>query len=359
MSIKSVFTVFLANALLCSLLLSSAGCHSIGPETIKRDRMHYSSAVSDSWKEQLLLNIVKTRYGDAPSFLEVSSVVAGYTLETGLRVNGQYSPPSLRGDTFAGGEIAGKLTDRPTITYAPLTGQKFAHGLMSPIPLDALWSVIEGGEPADFLLGLTVKSVEGHDNLGVYGGQFFPGDPEFNQSLQLIGSLQRAHATEFDSTNVGALVETSIQFRSGKNVANLEPQLARLKELLNIPQQTNRVKVVFDTTSAEPGIVGMRTRSLMQILVTLGAGVQVPSEHVAAGGIVRVKASQFLLEFTIHSSKEKPKQSFACAPYRDHWFWIDQTDLPSKTTLSVVTILFNFLEGSAATTGPVLTIPTN
>jgi hypothetical protein len=80
-------------------LLGTAGCRSIGPTTVQRDQIHYSTAVADSWKEQLLLNIVKTRFGDAPAFLEVASVVSGYSLETGVSLGGQVSPESLRGDT--------------------------------------------------------------------------------------------------------------------------------------------------------------------------------------------------------------------------------------------------------------------
>jgi hypothetical protein len=39
------------------------------------------------------------------------------------------------------------------------------------------------------------------------------------------------------------------------------------------------------------------------------------------------------------------------------WFWIDRQDLDSKTTLSVVTLLFDFLEGGNKVS-PILTIPT-
>jgi hypothetical protein len=39
-----------------------AGCSSIGPMVIKRDRTDYSGAMASSWKEQMLLNIVKFRY---------------------------------------------------------------------------------------------------------------------------------------------------------------------------------------------------------------------------------------------------------------------------------------------------------
>ena len=87
-----------------------SGCESIGPGTVKHDRLHYSTAVADSWKEQLLLNIVKTRYADAPAFLEVVSVVSGYSLETGVSLSGQFSPESLRGDTFAARRRSGPNT---------------------------------------------------------------------------------------------------------------------------------------------------------------------------------------------------------------------------------------------------------
>ena len=55
-----------ARTLLLVLLLSMTGCTSIGPESVTRDRFDYNTAISDSWKEQTLLNIVKIRYADMP-----------------------------------------------------------------------------------------------------------------------------------------------------------------------------------------------------------------------------------------------------------------------------------------------------
>jgi len=42
------------------------GCAGIGPKTVARDRFDYVSAISESWKRQTLLNLLKTRYLDAP-----------------------------------------------------------------------------------------------------------------------------------------------------------------------------------------------------------------------------------------------------------------------------------------------------
>ena len=61
----------------CILLLT--GCKSIGPKMLPQDRMAYNKSISDSWREQTLLNIVKLRYLDTPLFIEVTSVVSGYT----------------------------------------------------------------------------------------------------------------------------------------------------------------------------------------------------------------------------------------------------------------------------------------
>src|SRR4051794_13738657 len=63
------------------LLLALPSCASIGPATVSRDRIGYLAAVGESWKEQTLLNIVRLRYSDAPTFLDVSSIISGYGLQ--------------------------------------------------------------------------------------------------------------------------------------------------------------------------------------------------------------------------------------------------------------------------------------
>ena len=111
--------------------LALTGCKNIGPRAIARDRAEYSDSISDSWKRQTLLNIVKLRYFDPPIFVDVGQIVAGYSLETSVNVGGQISSANaIQGNsaTFGG---AAKFTDRPTITYTPLTGNKFIKSPMN------------------------------------------------------------------------------------------------------------------------------------------------------------------------------------------------------------------------------------
>jgi hypothetical protein len=56
--------------------LALAGCASLGPAKVARDRFDYVEAISDSWKRQMLLNLLKVRYADAPVFLDVTSVIS-------------------------------------------------------------------------------------------------------------------------------------------------------------------------------------------------------------------------------------------------------------------------------------------
>ena len=87
----------LPSRLVVALVLASlvAGCASIGPATIKRDRTDYSGAMANSWKELMLLNIVKFRYFDPPVFLDVSSVVSTQELQTQADATARLFPHPL------------------------------------------------------------------------------------------------------------------------------------------------------------------------------------------------------------------------------------------------------------------------
>src|ERR1700752_4214727 len=106
------------------LLLSGlGGCASIGPGTVARDRFDYTTAISDSWKAQMLLNVVKLRYADAPVFLDVASVINQYGFQGFVGVSGSWfrnPADSLFGSAAQNVTAQGTYLDKPTITYSPL-----------------------------------------------------------------------------------------------------------------------------------------------------------------------------------------------------------------------------------------------
>lgn len=81
-----------------AVLFSATGCAPIGPSSIERDRFEHSTAIAESWREMMLLNIIRLRYGDTPIFLEVGSIVNQYILEQELAGSANLRSGDLLGD---------------------------------------------------------------------------------------------------------------------------------------------------------------------------------------------------------------------------------------------------------------------
>ncbi len=223
--------------LFTAVIAMSTGCTHLGPGTVSQDRFDYSTSIADSWKQQTLLNIVKLRYLDLPVFVDVSSVVAGYSMQTGVSLNGTLSTKNaIQGNYVAGGGQA-IFTDRPTITYTPLTGQKFLRGLMTPIEPKNIFFMLQSGYAADFVLGLTVESLNGLHNRSNAGGSAREADPEFVRVLQLLREVQAAGAVgmrvEVDKTKDA----TAVMFFRRDNVPpEILDKIAEIRRLLMFPE---------------------------------------------------------------------------------------------------------------------------
>jgi hypothetical protein len=173
-------------------LLVLANCASIGRNSVRRDRVDYIGAVADSWKYQTLLNIVRLRYGDAPVFVDVSSLISSYTFQLQFMINGEAITDTT--GSFINPGAATQYTDKPTITYTPLTGDKFAKSLLRPIPPPSIFSLLQAGFPADFVLRTTVRAINGIYNRSDEGAKVRPADPEFYPLLEPIRRIERAGA---------------------------------------------------------------------------------------------------------------------------------------------------------------------
>jgi len=91
----------------------------------------------------------------------VSSIVSGYSLQTGGDVGGTVSSSGAIQRNFAAVGVHAVYTDRPTITYVPLAGEKFLNGLLTPIDPKRIFFMLQSGHAAGFLLGQTVESLNG------------------------------------------------------------------------------------------------------------------------------------------------------------------------------------------------------
>jgi hypothetical protein len=338
------------------------GCSSIGPKAIPRDRFDYSTALGESWKQQTLLNIVKLRYTDMPVFVDVASIVSGYSVETSVNVGGELTSSSATDGNilFVGG--SGTFTDRPTITYVPMTGERFLHGLLTPIDPKNIFFMLQAGYPADFLLGLTVESLNGARNRASTGGEVREADPEFTRALQLMREIQVAGAVGIrvkDDKEAGPTMV--VVFPHSDTAPEVAAKSKELRELLSLPPEAQEFVLNYSPMRGDGNELTVHSRSMFQIMQAMASYIDVPQEHLddrrALPGSNSEQTDSGRGRIVIHSGREKPADSFTAVEYREHWFWIDDTDWQTKRALGAIVFIFSLAETSGGDKLPLITIP--
>jgi hypothetical protein len=341
-----------------------AGCTSLGPTTIARDRFDYVGALSDSAKRQMLLNLLKVRYGEAPVFVDVASVIGAYSLEGSLTGTGSYAIPSAvyrSGDQIAAVEAKGTYADKPTITYQPLAGEKFARSLMAPIPVSGILFLLQSGYPADLVLRATVNTINGLQNA--YGGPANqrPGHPKFYELLIALRQAQEAGVSGFRVKSTKNAQGVVMYIRQTRQQA-ASAAGRRIRQLLRLNPAKQEFSVVPGPFAENDSQIAVQTRSMLQVLIDFGSYADVSAIDVAEG---RVYSPQRTAEqermfpplVNVRQGNLPPSDAFVTIQYRNQWFWIDDSDPRSKMIFSFLQLLFSLTETPQAQAAPVVTIP--
>jgi hypothetical protein len=365
----AIWTKLTSGSVWTILLLSSIipGCGSVGPTTVNRDRFDYITAISESWKQQTLLNIVKLRYGDVPVFMEVGQVISGYELEGTLTAGGTIgnkTAPAALGD-FLNLGAGGRYLDRPTITYSPLTGPEFVKTMMTPFPPDAIMFLIEAGWPVDILLQVSAQAINGlRNHRGGPSGH--PADPEFLEVVRLLKRIQSSGGVgvklqrEKDKEDANMLV-----FQTRRLTPEIAQDLAKLKQLLRLNPEAKDIRITYGADSQGDQEIALHTRSGYQVLIELAWLVAVPPEHIAEHRTYGLEpmlpgvTSRLSEVVVIQSGAERPSDSFVQINYRGHWYWIDDRNFITKRVFTFLTVLFTLSETGQKIQQPILTIRAN
>ena len=349
------------------LALMLCSCSGVGPASVARDRFDYTVAISDSWKSQMLLNIVKVRYADTPIFLDVASVINQYSVEQEIGLGASMEIYRSVDSNFISPNIkaTGRYTDRPTITYSPITGEKFAKSLMTPLPPSTVFHLVQSGYPVDLVFRLGIQSINGIQNR--YGGpsRAQQADPEFYFVLEKMRMLQKANGIGMRIRKINDK-ETVVAIIQDKTQPKIKELNLEIRRLLNLDPEANEFEVVYDSMSKSGKEIAILTRSMLEILIDISSFIEVPASHVAAKRVspsfkdetVEQQTVQPLIQ--IHSSPEKPNDAFVSVRYRDHWFFIHDTDLSSKGFFTFLMFAFALTETGVGKQGvPIVTIPAN
>jgi hypothetical protein len=351
-------------ALAFMLIVMLGGCSSIGTGSISRDRFDYAGAISDSWKSQMLMNLVKLRYSEPPVFLDVASVISQYQVDSLVNLGFTWASPvtsALTNTQSVGGSI--RYSDRPTITYNLLSGDKFARSLMTPIPPAAIISLIEAGWPAEFVLRLGVQGVNGVYNRSGAALKGRGADPRFYQLIEAMGRVQRSGTVgiRVPPAKTKDVVPVMVFSRNADEAFEADRRLIR--DILGLNAKENQFSLVFGLVPQNDREIAILSRSMLDILVDLSGNIEVPEVHVfekrtfptREEDVFQGEKVQRLMR--IHSQEKKPDDAFAAVRFHNYWYWIDDRDWISKRIFSLIMFLFTLTEKPEKEGVPIVTIP--
>ena len=350
------------------------GCGSLGPGQVPGDNLNYNEAIAQSAREQMLLNLLRLRYLEEPLFLKVSSVLTQYTYQGGVGVAGTRGF-SAAPDTITGGANLA-YAERPTVTYLPISGQEFAHRLMSPVPTELFFGAAQAGWSTDLLMEIGLQRIGNVENMS-FAPAPAPGDmdpaKQFRKDLEKLKRFQRLIRTLLE---LGAEAAFEVNRGKGEDSATryfvfdenvtgeTRDRIQALKRELGLDPDRSVFRITERYTRRESDELTIQPRSLMAMMLFLARGTEIPELHqqegrvIPMGVVTSAGAAPPPIPFRIHSQKEEPARAYAAVRYQEHWFYIDHADVKSKRIMLFLSVLFSLQAPEVEAAAPALTLPT-
>jgi hypothetical protein len=100
---------------------------------------------------------------------------------------------------------------------------------------------------------------------------------------------------------------------------------------------------------------------MLQIMAAIAGHIDVPEAHVqdrsAVAAFVDDTGENPVRQARIRSGKERPEQAYAAVRYRDHWYWVDESDTLTKRAFTAVMFFFTLADTGTEDRLPLITIP--
>ena len=346
-----------------AILLLLTGCGYFGAEAIKGSRTDYNQALRQTEDEQMLLNLVRLRYRDRPYFLELSALNTQFLFAPSAEAN---AAVDFDGNNLFGlrGRIA--FEEKPTVTYTPLQGDEFVKRVLTRVTLNTLLLLDEGGWNTDRVLRVCLEGINDLDNASRASGPT-PSEPPdiaaFVEAVKLIAEFGTQGTAHYVSQGDSENPMPAYRFRADvRDSASYQ----RLMQLLQLDASLGEYSITINAQYAASNTINFRTRSYLGVMYFLSLGTEVPARDVAAGHVTVTKdgagGSFDWLRVTegimrIRTTGSRPRSAAVAVLHRGEWFYIDDADLDSKSTFSLLAQLFALQAGGAEGLTPVLTLP--
>jgi hypothetical protein len=142
------------------------------------------------------------------------------------------------------------------------------------------------------------------------------------------------------------------------------PDAEQLRELLSV-DKSPEYRLVPGRHRRASSEIAIQGRSLLAVMYFLSQAVEVPATDIEAGKVTRTRSPDGgvfqwsrivgpLLK--IPSGSGPPAEAAVRVAYRGHWFWIEDSDLNSKTTFGLLRLLLFLKSGDTREPSPLVTI---
>ena len=361
--------------LIATLLILISGCAAQGARRVPADRFDYNAAIAQSTREQMLLNIVRSRYLEVPVFLTVSSVLTQYEYDRSLGLGGVLESGNDAIDALSG-DTNLRFSERPTITYLPVEGQEFSAHLLSDIPSEIIFAAAQAGWPVDIFMRIGIQRIGDLENMSfgeIPATGYGEAQPSFAADLEKLKRFARMIELIFILSDREVIEVLQVE-EDGKSQGylviaddipeNLRSKLNELRQLIGLTNRS-RFRITERVTNVKDDEISIQTRSIMAMMEFMARGVEVPLEHLEEGRVVDYGMQNSdgelmggLIPFKMRSSKDRPDNVFAAVRFQNYWYYIDHNDITSKRALSLIIILFRLQAPTPAGAAPILTLPT-
>lgn len=306
-------------------------------------------------KRQTLLNVVRLHYADTPIFLDVGSIINSYSV--GGTGTAGWSLPSHTDPNVSSLGVEGTWSNTPTVTYQPITGEQFTKSMLLPIPLLAIFQLVQDGWPADLVLGTTVDSINGLRNDSTMAFR----DPDFHRLMETIGRIQNESALAIKVEGEEGKSGVIFVLRPEDTPTPTSDDEKLLLKLLKLDQGVHEFNLVYGMAASNRREVAVIPRSMLKLLLLLGADLEVPGEQGMADRALTFQRKGERGEnknlVRIRSGKAVPADAYVSVSYKGCWYWIDDRDVPSKRIFTFLMVLLSLAETGQSAPGPVLTVP--
>lgn len=353
----------LSSILLFILLM--AGCARIGPGIIQAGGNDYNIAMQNTRDEQMLLNLVRLKYRDTPFFLEIGSVSSQFKLTSEASLSASFSEQQIPEAAGLGAKL--NFVEQPTITYTPLQGNEFVERLLTPVSLDKILLLTNSGWSISRVLRLCAKQINQLPNAPSASGptpEHAPEFKDFKQLAALLRNMQEKNLVRLGYTDTGKRTKPVLMITQA---GSADPDVNRFRALLDLNESVNTYPLITGNSQQKsPHAIYITTRSLLGIMSYLSHSVRVPSRDERLGTVTLTHDDQGknfdwneLTNglFSVETADRDPTLASVSTHYRSVWFYIDDRDLDSKSTFSLLTQLFSLQAGNAEGIAPVLTLP--